>query len=97
MRADSDSYPFSLITILIVRMKMQIIRRVHVQGKHLFLFLFCPCSLKGLEAPVAQWVKPWPTDLAVPGSRPAEDETFSTENGTLLHTAFLYHPSIVLV
>ena len=32
-------------------------------------------------APVAQWVKPWPTDLAVPSSIPARGEPFSTVNG----------------
>ena len=44
--------------------------------------------------PVAQWVKRWPTDLAVPGSSPARDEIFSTVNGVPSHTAFHYHPPI---
>ena len=48
-------------------------------------------------APVAQWVKRWPTDLAVPSSIPARGEIFSTVNGVPLHTAFHYHPSIVLI
>ena len=48
-------------------------------------------------APVAQWVKRWPTDLAVPSSIPARGEIFSTVDGVPLHTAFHYHPSIVLI
>ena len=42
-----------------------------------FLFLFS-------GAPVAQWVKDWSTDLAVPvpGSHPARGEIFPTVNGT---------------
>ena len=50
-----------------------------------------------LGASVAQWVKRWPTDLAVPSSIPARGEIFSTLNGVPLHTAFHYHPSIVLI
>ena len=46
---------------------------------------------------VAQWIKHWPTDLAVPSSIPARGEIFSTVNGVPLHTAFHYHPSIVLI
>ena len=53
-----------------------------------------PCCL---GAPVAQWVKRWPTDLAVPSSIPARGKIFSTVNGVPLHTAFHYHPSIVLI
>ena len=37
-------------------------------------------------APVAQWVKRWPTDLVVL-------EIFSIVNGVPLHTGFHYHPS----
>ena len=48
-------------------------------------------------APVAQWVKRWPTDLAVPSSIPARGEIFSTVNGVPLHTAFHYHLPIVLI
>ena len=48
-------------------------------------------------APVAQWVKRWPTDLAVPSSIPARGEIFSTVNGVTLHTALHYHPAIVLI
>ena len=47
-------------------------------------------------APVAQWVKRWPSDLAVPSSIPAQDEIFSTVNGVPLHTAFHYQHPIVL-
>ena len=47
-------------------------------------------------APVVQWVKRWPTDLVVPGLRPARGEIFSTLNRVPLHTAFHYHPPIVL-
>ena len=32
------------------------------------------------EAPVAKWVKRWPTDLPVPSSSPARGEIFSTVN-----------------
>ena len=52
-------------------------------------------SKKGV--PVAQWVKCWPIDLVVPSSIPARGEIFSTVNGVPLHTAFHYHPSIVLI
>ena len=48
-------------------------------------------------APVAQWVKRWATDLAVPGSSPAWGEIFSTINGDPLHTAFHNHTPIVLI
>ena len=41
-------------------------------------------------APVAQSVKRWPTDPAVPNSSPARDEIFSTVNEVPLHTAFHY-------
>ena len=34
-----------------------------------------------LGAPVPQWMKRWPTDLAVPGSSSAQGETFLTVNG----------------
>ena len=49
------------------------------------------------EAPVAQWVKRWPTDLAVPSSIPTGGEIFSTANRVPLHTAFHYQPLIVLI
>ena len=67
------------------------------------LTLHCPIPKYGKGsktvrgAPVAQWVKRWPTDLAVPSSIPARGEIFSTVNGVPLHTAFHYHPSIVLI
>ena len=51
----------------------------------------------GVGAPVAQWVKRWPTDLAVPSSMPARGRIFSTVNGVPLHTAFHYQPLIVLI
>ena len=47
-----------------------------------------------LGAPVAQWVKRWPTDLAVPNSIPTRGEIFLTVNGVPLHTAFHYQPLI---
>ena len=46
---------------------------------------------------VAQWVKRWPFDLAVPSSSPARGEIFLTVNGVPSHTAFHYHPPIVLI
>ena len=48
-------------------------------------------------APVAQWVKRWPTDLAVVSSSLPEARIFSIVNGVPFHTAFHYHPSIVLI
>ena len=71
--------------------------------KHLKLSQICSYEIfpKGLKnelgAPVAQWVKRWPTDLAVPSSIPARGEIFSTVNGVPLHTAFQYHLPIVLI
>ena len=53
--------------------------------------------MEKLGAPVAQWVKRWPTDLAVPSSCTARGEIFSTVNGIPLHTAFHYHLPIVLM
>ena len=50
-----------------------------------------------LGAPVAQWVKRWPTDLAVPSSIPTQCEILSTVNGVPLHTALHYQPLIVLI
>ena len=46
---------------------------------------------------VAQWLKHWPTDLAVPGTSSTPDKIFSTVNGVPMHTAFHYHPLIVLI
>ena len=52
----------------------------------------------GKEAPVAQWVKCWPTDLAVASSSSAWGEIFSTLLVRIpLHTAFYYQPLIVLI
>ena len=51
---------------------------------------------KSLGASIAQWVKRWPTDLAVPSSSPASGEIFSTINEFSLHTAFHYQPLIIL-
>ena len=50
-----------------------------------------------LGAPVAKWVKRWPTDLAVPSSIPTRGEIFSTVNRVPLHRAFHYQPLIVLI
>ena len=48
-------------------------------------------------ASVDQWVKRWPTDLAVLNSIPTRGEIFSTVNRVPLHTAFHYQPLIVLI
>ena len=49
-------------------------------------------------APVAQWVKRWPTNLADRvRSSLTRGEIFSTINGVPLHAAFHYHPNIVLI
>ena len=48
-------------------------------------------------APVAQWVKCWPTDLVVPCSSPTRDEIFSTVNRVPVHRAFQYHLPIILI
>ena len=48
-------------------------------------------------APVAQQVKRWPTDLAVPSSIPDRGEVFSIVNAVPLLTAFHYHSPIVLI
>ena len=42
-----------------------------------------------LGAPVAKWVKRWPTDLAVPSSNPTRGVIFSTVYGAPLHTPFM--------
>ena len=67
-----------------------------LKGKNLLLeeqILF----VKSWGSPSAQWVKHWPTDLAVPGWSPAPGEIFSSAVGVSLHTAFHYHPPIVLI
>ena len=48
-------------------------------------------------APVAQWVKRWPTNLAVVSSSLARGEIFSTVNWVSVHTPFHYQPLIVLI
>ena len=48
------------------------------------------------RAPIAQQVKRWTAELAVPGSRHAEGEIVSTENEVPFHTVFHYHPRIIL-
>ena len=48
-------------------------------------------------APVAQWVKRWPADLAVPSSRPALGEIFSSVNVfhcTQHSLSTPYHPNM---
>ena len=54
-------------------------------------FIHTYLDLEG--APVCQWVKHWPTDLAVQGSSPACGEIFATVNGVSFHTAF-HHPDM---
>ena len=53
--------------------------------------------LPGIGAPVAQWVKSCPTDVAVRVRSPLEAKTSQTVNGVPLHKAFHYHPTIVLI
>ena len=55
------------------------------------------CINDMVGAPVAQWIKRWPTDLAVPSSSHARGEIYLTQNEVPLHTVFRYHPFIVLV
>ena len=45
----------------------------------------------------AQWVKRWPSDLAVLGLSPAPSEIFSTINRVPLPTAFHYPYPIILI
>ena len=47
--------------------------------------------------PEAQWVKHWPTDLAVMSSSTARGEIFSTVNWVPLHTALHLQSLIVLI
>ena len=54
-------------------------------------------ALKLMGAPLAQWVKGWPNDLAVPSSILARGKIFSIVNGAPLHTAFHYQPLNVLI
>ena len=50
-----------------------------------YLFMIISLHFQQLVgAPVAQWVKPWPTDLVVASSSPAQGEAFSSA----LHKAF---------
>ena len=55
-----------------------------------YLFFFG----RGRRAPVAQWVKRWPTDLAVPDSSPAIGENLpNRKRGSIAHGLSLtsYH------
>ena len=56
-------------------------------------------AMGAMGAPVAQWVKRWPTDLrlAIVSSSPARGEIFSAVDGVPLHTAFHYQLLIVLI
>ena len=65
-------------------------------SSHLACFLVHLARM-AIGAPVTQWVKCWPTDLAVPSSIPARGEIFSTVNAVPLHTAIHYQPPIVLI
>ena len=54
-----------------------------------------------VAAPVAQWVKRWPTDVAVPGSIPALSVNLSNrKRGSIAHSFSLssYHrPDITVI
>ena len=54
-------------------------------------------SFPQVGASVSQWVKPWPSDLAVMSSSSAGGEILSMVNGVPLHTAFHYQSPIVLI
>ena len=67
---------------------------------HIWSFTVCCVVSEFSGAPVAQWVKPWPTDLAAAGSNPAWCGIFSVLNRIpnrtqpfiiTYHTAFYYH------
>ena len=64
---------------------------------HLITFLQRHFSQALWGAPEAQWVKRWPTELAVLGSSHAGGEIFSTVNGIPWHRTFHYYPPIVLI
>ena len=64
------------------------------EGKNFCNFQFASFDLR---SPQAQWVKRWPTDLAVESSSPAQGEIFSTVSGVSLDTAFHYHLPVVLI
>ena len=46
-------------------------------------------------APVAQWVKRWPTDLAVVSPSPVRGEILTVDE-VPLHTTFHYQPFLVM-
>ena len=46
-----------------------------------------------LGAPVAQWVKRWPTDLAVPSSSPARGRIFNRKRGSITQSFIIVRPS----
>ena len=56
-----------------------------------------PSPIAPCRALVAQWVKCWSTDLAVPSSIPARGRIFSTVFGVPLYIAFHYQPLIILI
>ena len=53
--------------------------------------------LEMLGAPVAQWVKRWPTDLAVTSSSPARGEDLLNRTRDSIAQVFHYHPPIVVI
>ena len=51
-----------------------------------------------IRTPVAQWAKLWPADVAVMGSSPTcREALFNILYRVPLHTAFHYHPHMVLI
>ena len=71
---------------LLINVKIFSIWTMHIYRSRIFL-------LKTSGAPVAQWVKRWPTDLAVPGSIPACAEIFPTVNGVPFAQPFIINLS----
>ena len=67
-----------------------------IQEKKSMYIWFCPSD----RSIVAQWVKRWPADLAVPNSSPAWGggvQNLFNRKWSPLHTAYHYHPLIVLI
>ena len=72
------------------------IRKVGLAISHELLNGFCQnmchtdAFIEFFGASIAQWVKCWPTDLAVPSSSPSQGEIFSTvKRGSIAYSLSL--------
>ena len=91
-----SKYSYLKVDLLLRIAKLLPIHLYQINGTHTSTYRWkvnCCMDIIHSSAPVAKWVKRWPTDLAVPSSIPARGKIFSTVNGAPLHTAFIINLS----